>query len=131
MSHKDVENSSFKAVTLPCLSVQSPRQKEYKIDTNIMKFQNLVKEIHRVNKGWHCFETSNRFLDIKNKYIRSHYLKKKNNLQYELEEKYSDMIEILPVDDTGNPSISIKEQYRFDGYDNACHKIYEKVVDND
>ncbi|RLA84277.1 MAG: hypothetical protein DRG78_01830 [Epsilonproteobacteria bacterium] len=94
-------------------------------------FQNIVKEIHRVNKGWHCFKTSNSFLDIKNKYLQSHYLKRKNNLQYELEEKYNGMIEILPVDDTGNPSISIKEQYRFDGYDNACHKIHEKVENND
>jgi len=107
------------------------RQKEYKIDTNIIKFQNIVKEIHRINKGWHCFETSNRFLNIENKYLQSQYLKRKNTLQFELKEKYSDMIEVLPADDTGYPSISIKEQYRFDGYNNACHKIHEKVANND
>jgi hypothetical protein len=33
-------------------------------------FQNLVIEIHRVNKGWHCFEISNRFLDNENKYLQ-------------------------------------------------------------
>lgn len=86
-------------------------------------FQNLVKEIHMVNKGWHCFETSNRFLDIKNKYLQSQYLKRKNILQAKLEEKFSDMIEIMPIDNTGFQSISIKEQYKFDGYNDACHKI--------
>jgi hypothetical protein len=88
----------------------------------IIEFQNIVKEIHRVNKGWHCFETSNRFLNIDNKYIQSHYLKKKNILQTKLEEKYSDMIEIAPIDSTGFQSIVIKNQYKFDGYNDACHK---------
>ena len=99
------------------------RQKEYKIDTNIIEFQNIVKEIHRVNKGWHCYEISNRFLNIKNKYLQSEYLKRKNILQLELEEKYSDMIEIKPIDSTGFQSITIKNQFRFDEYNDACHKI--------
>jgi hypothetical protein len=88
----------------------------------IIEFQNIVKEIHRVNKGWHCFETLNRFLNIDNKYIQSHYLKKKNILQTKLEEKYSDMIEIAPIDSTGFQSIVIKNQYKFDEYNDACHK---------
>jgi len=44
-------------------------------------FESLIKEIHRVNKGWHCFEIANRFLNVDNKYFQSHYLKKKNILQ--------------------------------------------------
>ena len=83
----------------------------------------MVIEIHRVNKGWHCFETSNRFLDIENRYLQSYYLKQKNKLQQQLEVEYSDMIEIIPSNDNNFSSISIKEQYRFDGYRDACHKI--------
>lgn len=86
-------------------------------------FQNLVMEIHRVNKGWHCFEISNRFLNIQKKYLQSEYLKRKNMLQKELEEKYSDMIEIIEADETGFQSILIKNEYKFDGYNDACHKI--------
>lgn len=86
-------------------------------------FQNLVMEIHRVNKGWHCFEISNRFLNIENKYLKSEYLKRKNMLQKELEEKYSYMIEIIEADETGFQSILIKNEYKFDGYNDACHKI--------
>lgn len=86
-------------------------------------FKNLVTEIHRVNKAWHCFEISNRFLNIKNKYLQSVYLKRKNMLQKILEEKYSDMIEIIEADETGFQSILIKNEYKFDGYNDACHKI--------
>lgn len=106
------------------------RYKECNIDTNIIEFQNTIKEIHRVNKGWHCFETSNRFLDIEDKYLQSQYLKRKNILQAKLEESFSDMIEVMPTDNTGFQSISIKEQYKFDGYNDACHKIQEKVAHN-
>jgi len=97
--------------------------KECNINSNIIEFQTIIKEIHRLNKGWHCFETSNRFLDIKNKYLQSQYLKRKNNLQLKLEENFSDMIDIIPIDNTGFESISIKKEYRFDEYNNACHKI--------
>jgi hypothetical protein len=86
-------------------------------------FQNLVIEIHRVNKGWHCFEISNRFLDNENKYLQSAYLRKKNMLQKELEEKYFNMIEIIEADETGFLSLLIKNEYKFDGYNDACHKI--------
>jgi len=92
-------------------------------------FENLVKEIHRVNKGWHCFETSNRFLEMSNKYLQSHYLKQKNILQKQLEEEYGDMINIIDKDDTGFLSIEIKDEYRFNldeiYYKDACHKIEE------
>ena len=88
-------------------------------------FQNLVKEIHRVNKGWHCFETSNRFLGIDNQYLQNHYLKQKNKLQKKLEEEYSEMITILEKDETGFKSIEIKEEYKFKlddiYYNDACH----------
>jgi len=87
------------------------------------EFRQLVIEIHRVNKAWHCFETSNRFLDIKDKYLETYYRAQKNKLQEELEDKFSDMIEILSEDDTGFQSINIKDEYRFDGYSDACHKI--------
>ena len=95
------------------------------------EFQELVREIHRVNKGWHCFKTSNSFLGRSNIYLQSYYLKQKNYLQKQLEDDFSDMMEIIPPDDTGNPSIIIKEQYVFDGYRDACHKIKEKVNIND
>lgn len=40
------------------------------------------------------------------------------------------MIEILPIDTTGYPSISIKKEYQFEyeniSYKDACHKIKEK-----
>ncbi len=96
----------------------------------LKNFQELVQEIHRVNKGWHCFETSNRFLDLNNKYLQSHYLKKKNILQGKLIEDYGDLIEIMPEDYTGYPSIKIKEKYQFNNYYDACHIKKEKVVDN-
>ena len=86
-------------------------------------FKKLVTEIHRVNRGWHSFEISNRFLGIDDKYFEDHYRKKKNQLQKTLIEKFSDMIDILPEDETGFQSISIKEQYMFDKYKDACHKL--------
>ena len=94
------------------------------------EFQVLIKEIHRNNQGWHCFETSNRFLDMNNKYLQSYYLKQKNNLQDQLIDDYSDRIEILPIDTTGNPSIAIKDEYQFEYenifYKDACHTIKPK-----
>ncbi len=93
-------------------------------------FQALVQEIHRVNKGWHCFETSNRFLNLNNKYLQSHYLKKKNILQDQLIEEYSEFIEIIPIDHTGNPSIKIKEKYQFNHHYDACHIKKEKAENN-
>lgn len=96
------------------------------------KFQNLIFEIHRVNKAWHCFEISNRFLNIDNKYLQKNYLKKKNELQKQLEEDYENMIEFLDKDETGNPSIGIKENYTFEYngifYKDACHKRKEEVT---
>ena len=62
-------------------------------------------------------------MNIENKYLQSKYLKRKNTLQLELEEKYTDMIEIIAEDNSGFQSISIKKEYHFDGYSNACHKI--------
>ena len=93
-------------------------------------FQALVQEIHRVNKGWHCFETSNRFLSLNNKYLQSHYLKEKNILQDKLIEEYNDFIEIMSEDDTGYPSIKIKDKYQFNNYYDACHIKKEKVENN-
>jgi len=93
-------------------------------------FQELVQEIHRVNKGWHCFETSNRFLNLNNKYLQAHYLKKKNILQEQLVEDYSDHIEKIPADYTGYPSIKIKEEYQFNNYYDACHIKKEKEISN-
>jgi len=97
-------------------------------------FQELVQEIHRVNKGWHCFETSNRFLDISNKYLQSYYLKQKNSLQNYLELEFPEMIVIQSYDEEF-PSITIKEEYQFENngifYKDACHKIKEKVDKDD
>ncbi len=96
-------------------------------------FQELVQEIHRVNKGWHCYETSNRFLDIRDKYLQSYYLKQKNILQKRLELEFRERIIIQNFDEE-NPSIYIKEEYQFGKngifYKNACHKIKEKVEEN-
>jgi hypothetical protein len=44
-------------------------------------------------------------------------------LQKELEEKYFNMIEIIEADETGFLSLLIKNEYKFDGYNDACHKI--------
>ena len=98
---------------------------------NINKFQNLIIEIHRVNKAWHSYEISNRFLNVNNKYLQITYLKKKNELQKKLEEDYNDMIDYLDVDETGNPSIIVKEDYQFEYkgilYKDACHKKNEEA----
>ena len=92
-------------------------------------FENLVKEIHRVNKGWHCFEISNRFLELDNNYLQSYYLKQKNILQKQLEEEYREMIIITETDKLGFLSIEIKDEYQFKSddifYKDACHKIEE------
>jgi hypothetical protein len=96
----------------------------------IKDFQQLVKEIHRVNKGWHCFETSNRFLNVSNTVLQSHYLQKKNILQEHLMSEYRDLIEIRPEDLTGYPSIKIKEKYQFDNYFDACHLKKVKEENN-
>jgi len=84
-------------------------------------FESLIKEIHRVNKGWHCFEIANRFLNVDNKYFQSHYLKKKNILQEELLSQYSEKIEVITLENEDNPSILIKKEYTFDDYTDACH----------
>ncbi len=96
----------------------------------IREFQLIVKEIHRANRGWHCFEASNRFLNLNNMYLQSHYLKKKNILQDQLVQEYSVFIEIMPIDFTGHPSIKIKEKYQFNNYNDACHIQKEKEIDN-
>ena len=57
-------------------------------------------------------------------------MKQKNNLQDKLINEYFEMIEILPIDMTGNPSIAIKNEYQFEFentfYKDACHTIKEK-----
>ncbi len=99
---------------------------------DVDKFQNLIVEIHRVNNAWHTFEISSRFLNSNNKYFQTSYLNKKNELQKKIEEDYKDMIEVLNIDETGNPSISIKEKYQFEYngifYKDACHKKREEVT---
>jgi len=75
-------------------------------------FEELVQEIHRVNKGWHCFEASSRFLSSDNNYLKSHYLKRKNELQKRLQDEYPQRIKIS-LEDESNPSIEIKEEYQF------------------
>ncbi len=94
---------------------------------NKISFQYLVKEIHRVNKGWHCFEISNRFLGSEDKYLQNYYLEQKNALQKQLEEEYSEMIDIIKDED--GIDIEIKEEYRFElddiPYKDACHKYRE------
>ena len=94
------------------------------------EFQKLVQEIHRVNKGWHCFEMSNRFLESNNKSLQNYYLKQKNTLQKQLQEEYSEMINILEKDNTGFESIEIKEEYQFEIEGilciDACHKENKK-----
>ncbi|MEA2019738.1 MAG: translation initiation factor IF-2 N-terminal domain-containing protein [Campylobacterota bacterium] len=99
------------------------KQLSKNINSKEIEFRSLIVEIHRVNKGWHSFETSNRFLEQKDNYLQSYYRKKKNGLQKELESNFTDMIHILPEDETGFKSIVIKEEYRFDEYKDACHKI--------
>jgi hypothetical protein len=89
-------------------------------------FKSLVKEIHRVNKGWHCFEISNRFLESEDKYLQNYYLQQKNALQKQLQEEYKEMIRILDEDETGFKSIGIRKDYRFKSlegifYNDACH----------
>lgn len=57
-------------------------------------------------------------------------MKQKNDLQDKLINEYSEMVEKLPIDTTGNPSIGIKKEYQFQCenilYKNACHTIKEK-----
>lgn len=84
-------------------------------------FESLIKEIHRVNQGWHCFEIANRFLNNDNKYFQLYYLKKKNALQEELLNQYSEKVEVITLENEEYPSILIKEEYQFDGYTDACH----------
>jgi hypothetical protein len=90
---------------------------------NKQSFQQLVKEIHRVNKGWHCFQISNNFLESKDKYLENYYKKQKNALQKQLQEEYNEMINIIKDED--GIGIEIKEEYRFklEGifYKDACH----------
>jgi len=88
-------------------------------------FQTLIKEIHKVNKAWHSFEIVNRFLDRENSHLEKHYLKKKNRLQEKLIKEYSDKIDILAPDESGFESIYIKEEFQFENYKDACHKIKE------
>ena len=100
---------------------------------NTQSFQQLVKEIHRVNKGWHCFEISNRFLGSEDKYLQNYYLKQKNALQKQLKEEYWEMIN--SIKDKDGIGIEIKEEYRFklDGilYNDACHTENKEVINND
>ena len=89
-------------------------------------FEELVQEIHRVNKGWHCFEASSRFLSSDNNYLKSYYLKRKNELQEKLQDEYPQMIEIS-LEDESNPSIVIKKEYQFSigaiFFKDACHTM--------
>ena len=99
--------------------------------TDIRKtFESLdadIRTIARRTGKWDMDYVDKVFHDIlilaENKYLKSEYLKRKNMLQKELEEKYSDMIEIIEADETGFQSILIKNEYKFDGYNDACHKI--------
>ena len=97
----------------------------------ILIFKNLVQEIHRINKAWHCFEIANRLLDAHNTYFESYYLSQKNILQKKLEESYSNAIEIIFLENETNPSIVIKKDYQFEingiFYKDACHKINEEA----
>ena len=93
---------------------------------NTKAFQSLVKEIHRVNQGWHCFKLSNWFLGTNDKYLEEYYLKDKNTLQEELINKHSEKIELNTLEYEINPSILIKEAYQFNGYKDACHTRKEK-----
>jgi len=109
-------------------------KKVLKIKTKLEAFHKLVRLIHHANKGWHTFEASNRLLletksDVDGKYFQKHYLKKKNTLQKRLESEFQDFIEILPPDETGFPSIAIKQEFQFDGYKDACHKLKEENDD--
>ena len=79
-----------------------------------------------MNQGWHSYKISNKFLDVENKYLEMHYKKQKNILQERLIDEYSEMIEILPIDNTGNPSIVIKDKYQFESYKDACHTKEEE-----
>ena len=90
-----------------------------KKDNNKLEFENLVKKIHQVNQGWHCFELSNKFLNIENRYLESYYRKQKNLLQNELLEKFPQMIE-KKIEDN-RYSLLIKDEYQFDTYKDACH----------
>jgi hypothetical protein len=71
---------------------------------------------------------SNKLLGIKNTFLQSHYLKQKNSLQDKLINEFSQMIEILPKDDTGFASLALKEEYQFQNYKDACHIIGEESV---
>ena len=43
-------------------------------------------------------------------------------------QEYSEMITVLPSkDENDNPSISIKEKYRFDTYKDACHMQKDEI----
>ncbi len=99
------------------------------------EFQKIVVNIHRVNKAWHCFETSNRYLGIDNKYLQTYYLRKKNYLQSKLQQEYGDMIAVSMLDNDDNPSLDIKEKYHFSSndilYTNACHAIIKRVTQDD
>lgn len=88
------------------------------------EFKYLVKKIHTVNKGWHCFESINRLFDISvNRYLQNYFLNQKNLLQTKLENNYAEKIQILPPDKTGFPSIEIKKEFQFESYKDACHKL--------
>jgi len=87
----------------------------------LKKFQKLIQEIHRVNKGWHCLELANRLMGVKNNFLQSNYLKQKNILQQKLLDEFEEFIIVQPPDETGFSSIIIKESYQFDTYHDACH----------
>jgi len=91
------------------------------LSDEIKTFQSIIKEIHRVNQGWHCFEAANRFMGTGTNYFQSIYLKQKNMLQKRLLDEYEELIIIQPPDETGFSSIKIKEPYQFETYKDACH----------
>lgn len=95
------------------------------------EFEALVIEIHRINQAWHSYEISNRFLNVKNKFLEITYLKRKNLLQEKLMLEFKEKIEITNDEDTDNPGILIKDQYRFEYngvfYKDACHKSKEHI----